>query len=181
MITVEIIQADLVTLNVDAIAHIGRGVEPGGGVSVGGSLLEAAGPELRQECQGMASAECYAKGTSGCRLRARHIIHMVGSVQKPREAERHLAYCHMEILWAAKNSGHRSIAFPSLTFGTFHYPLLAAVRIAMETIHEQVTEYQILIPPRIVFVPFSEDERIVYDRLYAKIFRKELSDSIDGY
>src|SRR5713101_1341136 len=118
----DIVVADITTLDVDAIVNAANSALLGGG-GVDGAIHRAAGPELLEECRklnGCPTGE--AKITKGYRLKARHVIHTVGPVWSAGKAERNkefLASCYRNSLALAGKRKLRSIAFPAISTGVY--------------------------------------------------------------
>lgn len=165
-----ILQADITTLDVDAIVNAANNSLLGGG-GVDGAIHRAAGPELLAECRGLHGCPTgEAKITKGYRLKARHVIHTVGPIYrdgKHGEPEL-LASCYRQSLRLAKENGLHSIAFPSISTGVYGYPIEAAARIAMG----ELTRFAAANPEiQLIMCCFSAHDRQVYEAAYEAITR----------
>lgn len=133
MTVLEVIQADITTLAVDAIVNAANSRLAGGG-GVDGAIHRAAGPELFKACAALGGcATGDARITRGYRLPAPWVIHAVGPVWRggaERESEC-LSSCYRRSLELARSRGLKSIAFPAISCGAYGYPIDEAARIAV--------------------------------------------------
>src|SRR5688572_765820 len=125
MAKLEIVQADITTLAVDAIVNAANAQLRGGG-GVDGAIHRAAGPELLAACRAIGGCPTgEARITPGFRLPAQWVIHTVGPVWHggDRGESEQLASCYRESLRLASNPdyGITSIAFPSISTGAYGY------------------------------------------------------------
>ena len=130
------LQADITTLEVDAIVNAANETLLGGG-GVDGAIHRAAGPELLAACCPLHGCKTgAAKTTPGFRLPARWVIHTVGPVWRGGshgEAER-LASCYRCSIAGAARVGARTVAFPAISTGVYGYPKAPAAAIAVTTL-----------------------------------------------
>jgi len=137
---VEIVNADITTLAVDAIVNAANGSLLGGG-GVDGAIHRAAGPALLAECRTLGGCSTgSAKMTAGHRLPAAHVIHAVGPVWEggSHGEDELLASCYRTALGFARDEGMRSIAFPAISCGAYGFPAPRAADIAMRVMREEL-------------------------------------------
>jgi O-acetyl-ADP-ribose deacetylase (regulator of RNase III) len=154
----DIIVADITTLDVDAIVNAAnRSLLGGGGVD--GAIHRAAGPELLAECRTLGGCETGSdKITHGYRLKARYVIHAVGPVWHGggQNEEALLAGCYRTALDLAAAHKLASIAYPAISTGVYHFPPDLAARIAVGTVASEIAAHPRGMQ-RVVFCCFSAE------------------------
>jgi O-acetyl-ADP-ribose deacetylase (regulator of RNase III) len=153
----EIVVADITTLDLDAIVNAAnRSLLGGGGVD--GAIHRAAGPELLAECRTLGGCETgSAKITRGYRLPARHVIHAVGPVWgggADREDDL-LASCYRTALLLCAQHRLASLAFPAISTGIYGFPADRAARIAVGTVTAELAAGRSSVR-QVVFCCFSD-------------------------
>ena len=165
---IEVLQADITTLAVDAIVNAANSSLLGGG-GVDGAIHRAAGPELLAECRLLGGCKTgQARITKGHKLPARHVIHTVGPVWNGghRGEPELLASCYRSCYAIARERGLKTMAFPAISCGIYGYPIEAATEIA---VHETIAE--LAVNPaieRVIFACFGHEVYEAYRRALAE-------------
>lgn len=140
------IQGDITKVEADAIVNAANTSLMGGG-GVDGAIHRAGGPAILDDCRKIVARQggCptgEAVITTAGRLPARYVIHTVGPVWNgghKKEAE-NLASCYRNSLQLAVNNEVKTIAFPNISTGIYHFPKAQAAKIAVETIRDFLTK-----------------------------------------
>ena len=163
---VEVVLADITTMDVDAIVNsANRSLLSGGGVC--GAIHRAAGRALELEClrlypEGCATGDAVV--TRGFNLPAQYVIHGVGprlsTYDSVADAAIDLASCYRRCIEEAAKLGLKSIAFPSISTGIYGFPLAEASVVAAETIAVALKDHPDI--ERLIICCFDEEDRVAY-------------------
>ena len=162
---IELIQGDITKLKVDAIVNAANTSLLGGG-GVDGAIHRAAGSELLSACRMLNGCETGdAKITHGYNLPAKYVIHTVGPVWNDgfhNEPEK-LSSCYRRSLETAVKNGVKSIAFPNISTGVYHFPKNRAANIAIETVTDFLMNDTTI--EKVIFCVFDNENYKIYKHL----------------
>jgi O-acetyl-ADP-ribose deacetylase len=159
-----VVRGDITTQEVDAVVNAANRAMRGGG-GVDGAIHRAGGPEVLEDCiarfpDGLATGA--AGWTTGGRLPARWVIHVVGPNFRGGERDRSLlTSCYSGALAVADELGARSVAFPLVSAGIYGWPFDDAVDAAVSTLRSTSTDVE-----EARMVAFGAD---AYDALVAAV------------
>jgi O-acetyl-ADP-ribose deacetylase len=138
----ELVNGDITTERVDAIANAANEALRGGG-GVDGAIHRAAGPGMLDELRRRypdGTPTGTAVATGGHDLPARWVLHAVGPVWRGGEhGERELLEgAYRSCLRLADELEARSIGFPAISMGIYGYPADEGARVAVATVAEHL-------------------------------------------
>ena len=154
---------DITKFPCDAIANAANTTLLGGG-GVDGAIHRAAGPQLREECRTLHGCETgKAKITKGYQLPAKYVLHTPGPIWHggDRGEAALLASCYRSCLDLAAEHGCKTVAFPSISTGVYHFPLELAAPIAVRAVRDGLAEHPEI--QRVTFVCFNQAVKDAYD------------------
>ncbi|MDY4839623.1 MAG: O-acetyl-ADP-ribose deacetylase [Lachnospiraceae bacterium] len=168
MFLIKTVRGDITKIqDVQAIVNAANNSLLGGG-GVDGTIHRAAGPELLAECRTLNGCETgQAKITKAYHLPCDYVIHTVGPIWyggKNKEEEL-LASCYYHSIQVAMENGIRTIAFPSISTGIYHFPVELAAKIAVHTVARFLDENK---------GKFDLVEWVLFDENTEKIYKTEV-------
>lgn len=137
-INLEIKIGDITKERVDVIVNAANNTLLGGG-GVDGAIHKVGGPSILRQCivhSGCPTGE--ARITTAGNLPSKYIIHSVGPIYGENEAleEKLLYNAYYNSLLLATDYKLSSISFPSISTGTYDFPIEKAVKIVFNAITE---------------------------------------------
>ena len=165
MADIEVLEADITTLEVDAIANAANtGLMHGGGVA--GAIARAAGDALQRESREKAPIGLGdAVETTGGDLPARWVIHAATmELGGPTSADI-IRRATAATLWKADELGARSLALVAFGTGVGGFPLDEAADIEVDEVRRHLESGSRL--ERIVFAVRGAEAREAFERALA--------------
>ena len=169
---IAIVQADITTLEVDAIVNAANSSLLGGG-GVDGAIHRRAGKQLLAECRTLGGCNTGdAKLTAGYNLPARYVIHAVGPRWAGgRQGERaKLASCYRRSLEIARSHQIETIAFPAISTGIYGYPLREAADTAIATIAAELDAHDL--PRKVILCTYDAHATMITTEAYETFQRQ---------
>ena len=166
---IELVNGDITTMKVDAIVNAANSSLLGGG-GVDGAIHRAGGKVILDDCirirdkQGGCKVGEAVITTAGS-MPAKYVIHTVGPVwsQSKSGADQLLANAYRNSLKLAVENKVKTIAFPNISTGIYHFPKDEAARIAIRTVDDFLAHNDQI--EKVVFVCFDEENYQIYHSL----------------
>jgi O-acetyl-ADP-ribose deacetylase len=166
---VELIQADITTLVVDAIVNAANTSLLGGG-GVDGAIHRAGGPEILEACIEIRNRQGGCKVgeaviTPAGKLKAKHVIHTVGPVWQQGIAgeDRLLKNAYLNSLRIAVEYKLTTLAFPNISTGVYGFPKGRAAEVAVESVREFLAAEKSL--RKVIFCCYDEENYKIYQSI----------------
>ena len=163
---IELIQGDITKMVVDAIVNAANTSLLGGG-GVDGAIHRAGGSAILEECKKIRNKQGGCKVgeaviTTAGKLSAKFVIHTVGPVWNGGENNEEvlLASAYQNSLQIAVDNQVKTIAFPNISTGVYHFPKLRAAQIALDTVQKFLENNNAL--EKIIFVCFDSENYDIY-------------------
>lgn len=167
-------QGDITTLKCSAIVNAANSAMLGCFVPchkcIDNAIHTFSGVELRLECakimqkQGFAEKTGTAKITKAYNLPCDYILHTVGPIVNGVLTERHckqFSSCYNSCIELAEENNIKSIAFPCISTGEFHFPNNRAAELAIDTVRCRIKNSTV---ERVIFNVFKDDDRKIYEK-----------------
>jgi len=158
---IEVIKEDITKINADAIVNAANSSLMGGG-GVDGAIHRAGGPTILEECKRIVARQGGCKTgeaviTTAGNLPAKFLIHTVGPVWNggTRNEREKLANCYLNSLRLAVENNCKTIAFPNISTGVYHFPKEEAAKISVESIQNFLSKNNPI--EKVIIVCFDDE------------------------
>lgn len=167
---IELLKGDITKIKADAIVNAANSSLLGGG-GVDGAIHRAGGKAILEECMQIRARQggCptgEAVITAAGQLPARFVIHTVGPIwsggQNGEAAL--LANAYRNCLQLALDNDCRTVAFPNISTGVYHFPKSLAAEIALREVSSFLQNHLDAFD-KLFFVCFDEENYQLYAQL----------------
>lgn len=167
--TIEVMQADITSLAVDAIVNAANNrLILGSGVA--GAIRTKGGPSIQEECNRIGRIKVGEAAITGAgNLPAKHVIHAASMGDEP-VSERSLRDSVRNSLLKAEEASLASIAFPAIGTGVGGFPVERCAEIMIELAEQHLKGKGHGIN-RIVFALFGESDKKVFEETLSSKIR----------
>ena len=156
----EVVEGDITTLEVDAIANAANN-HLWMGAGVAGAIKRAGGEEIEREAVARGPIEIGdAVATGAGRLAAKHVIHGAVMGQDLRTSGELISLTTKRCLAVADEVGARSLALPAFGTGVGGFPLDECARLMVEA----VRDHRGVALERVLFAVIGEDARRAFEQ-----------------
>lgn len=170
---IKLLQGDITTVEADAIVNAANTSLLGGG-GVDGAIHRAGGPAILEACRKIVARQGGCKTgeaviTPAGNLPATYVIHTVGPVWNGgnKNEEELLANAYHNSLQLALENNIKTIAFPNISTGIYHFPKDKAAAIAVTTVSRFLANNKL--PKQVSFVCFDRENFELYSRLLNRL------------
>ncbi len=175
-IKLSLVEGDITQQSTDAIVNAANSSLMGGG-GVDGAIHRAGGPAILEDCRKIVARQGRlptgkAVITTGGNLKAKYVIHTVGTVWHGGESGEPelLTSAYRESLKIAEVNKLKSVCFPSISTGAYGYPLHEAAMVALETVIAFIKKEATSIK-EVRFVLFGQSAFGVYEDALKEILK----------
>ncbi len=130
---IRLMDGNIATVEAEAIVNAAnRSLILGGGVA--GAIRKYGGPTVQKECDQIGPIEVgEAVLTGGGNLYEKYIIHAVGPVYGEGDEDDKLAKATLNSLKIAQKKKIKTLVFPAISTGIFHFPIKRCSEIMLKT------------------------------------------------
>jgi len=166
---IELVNADITKLQVDAIVNAANSSLLGGG-GVDGAIHRAGGKAILEECIKIRDRQGGCKVgeaviTTAGNMPSKYVIHTVGPVwtRSNSGANDLLANAYENSLKLAVENDVKTIAFPNISTGIYHFPKDKAAEIAIHTVNDFLSTHKQI--EKVLFACFDEENYSIYKQI----------------
>lgn len=158
----KIIEGNIVTLDVEAIVNAANtSLILGGGVA--GAIRNAGGSSIQEECNTIGPVEVGEAVITGAGdLKAKSVIHAVGPVYGEGDEDAKLSKAVLNSLKIAAKHKIKTIAFPAISTGIFHFPIERCSQIMIQVVKDFLENQPF--PQEVVICLYDEKAYAVFEK-----------------